>query len=446
MRKTLLVLILVVAASSIYGQEKLTLKESISIALQRNSALIKTKNNLVTSEAGVKSAYGNFLPDFGVSGGWGWTRIADDGTTQTDFLGNKVITPSSEVDSRSFSVRAGGGITLFDGLANYANLSKSKNNLEAAKLDISKLKQDIVYLTVSYYYDIIYKMNLLTVRDDDVKYNQKFLETVQERNKLGSVAVADVYAQQVRTGNAELLRIQAQNSYENAKNSLLNYLALDVMEEYEFIDPLKNKLNTDEYMSEFDDLSRLVNSAMHKRLDFQSEKLNLESAEESITIANSGLFPSLTGSYSFSTNSNTMDDLFNRNVYSAGLSLNIPIFSNWNTEYQIQASKAYHKNVQEDLNALERQIKIEVKQGYLDLQAAKKQVDVSSKNVKSAFENRRVNQERYSLGSGTILDVLQSDKDYQQAVTDNLNSIFQFYLFKDRLQNYLGDLDYKIYE
>ena len=37
-----------------------------------------------------------------------------------------------------------------------------------------------------------------------MKWNQKNLETITERNKLGASLLADVYAQQVRFGNAEL--------------------------------------------------------------------------------------------------------------------------------------------------------------------------------------------------------------------------------------------------
>jgi len=141
-----------------------------------------------------------------------------------------------------------------------------------------------------------------------------------------------------------------------------------------------------------------------------------------------------------------LGDLFDRRDWSVGLTIRLPIFSNFNTDHAIQFAEVQADNSQEDLTALERQIKIEVKQGYLDLSAAQKGLEVSQGNVKSAGENRRVNNERYNLGSGTILDVLQSDRDYTQALQDNINAKFLFYKFKDRLLNYLGKLEYKKYE
>ena len=91
-------------------------------------------------------------------------------------------------------------------------------------------------------------------------------------------------------------------------------------------------------------------------------------------------------------------------------------------------------------------IKIEVKDSYLNLVAAKKQLEVTKSNVVAAKENRRVNNERYNLGSGTILDVLQSDKDYTQALTDNISAKFEYSQNRDKLMNALGKLDFEKYQ
>jgi len=90
-------------------------------------------------------------------------------------------------------------------------LSRSKKDFDAAKLDLQRLKQDIVFQTITFYYNVIISKQLLQVREDDLKWNKRNLETVTESNKLGAVTLADVYAQQVKTGNSELNLIQAKN-------------------------------------------------------------------------------------------------------------------------------------------------------------------------------------------------------------------------------------------
>ncbi len=449
MRKNLFILGVLFLTTIVCGQKQLTLEEAYSIALQRNSGIIQSKNSLDYRETNVKSAYGDFLPSFGLNGSWDWSRVANDGSRQyVAELDSVVSFGKSQNDNRTWKISAGGSVTLFNGLANYANLRTAKNSLKSAKYDLEKLKQDVLYRTTDYYFTILNAKELLKVREDNVTYNQKLLETIQERNKLGSVPVADVYAQQVQLGNAQLALIQAQNTFEIAKSNLLNYLALDVLDEYRFDDPTST--DTEEKLEdEFENLNNLqalVKDAFKNRADLKSQDLLVNNAEESLIIQRSGLFPTLTGSYGFGTSGVEPGDLFDRRSYSIGLSLNVPIFSNWNTEAGMDYAKAGIKNERENLEALKRSIKIQVKQGYLDLIAAKKQLDVSSKNVISAEENRRINNERYNLGAGTILDVLQSDKDYTNAVSAMIDARYNYYKLKDNLTNILGKLDYKEFD
>lgn len=446
-RITILLIVLMITAPN-FAQKKLTLQEAITIALQKNTTLIKSKNSLSTNESQLKSAYGALIPSLGASASWSWQRNEDKGGIQRDFFGNTTDIPASTAENRSYRMGIGGDVTLFNGLANYATISQRKDNLQASEYNISKIKQNIVFTTTDYFYIVLNAEELMTVREENVKYFKRLYETVQERNRLGSVTLADVYSAQVQLGNAELLLIQTQNIYESSKASLLNYLALNVLEDYSLVDPFAGKktIDTDSYMKDFQEMQLMVNAALDNRFDYKSQQLNLKSAESGVTIAKSGLYPSLTGNYSYGTSAVRTEDLFNRKTFSIGLSLNIPIFSNFSTENQIQFAKVNALNAQEDLSALERQIKIEIKQTYLDLFAAKKSLDVASKSVSAAEETRKINQERYNLGSATLLDVLQASRDYQDALRNKINAGYDFYRQHDKLNNAIGRLDFSKFE
>ncbi len=446
MKKYFLGILIIFFVSSIYGQKTLTLDEAISIALQKNSTLIKQKNNLVTRKADVKSAYGNLLPSLGLSGSWSWSRIDDDGGTQTDFFGQEVKLPASTSFGRSYSAGLGGSVTLFDGLSNYANISRSENNLEAAEYDLQRIKQDIVFSTSDLYYTTLNAFELLKVRKENVKYNEKLFETIQEKNKLGSVAIADVYSQEVQLGNAQLALIEAENSYERSIDNLLDYLSLDILQDYELSDPFGNGMQTEDFSEEYEDLETLVDVALNNRYDYKSQKLVVESAYDGITSAQGGIFPRLSGNYSYGGSSTSIPDIFNRRVLSASLNLSIPIFSNFNTDANIQSAKIIAKNAEEDLRVFERRIKMEISSSYLNLTALKQALEVSNKNVKAAGERRKINTERYNLGSGTILDVLQADKDYTDAVRSSIDAKFKYFSAKDALINALGKLDFNNFE
>lgn len=435
MRLFLKILLSGLIITNLYSQQRLSLDDAIRIALQKNTTLKQVENNISTFESSLLSSYGNFLPTVGASGSWNWTRVEPDGF------------PSSE--SRSVSAGVGADITLFDGLSNFANLSQSKNNLESAKLILERSKQEIVFRTISLYYAVVETEQLLKVRNQNVRQQQKNLETIEARNKLGAVTLADVYQQQVQLGNAELEVIRTQNSLEIAKSNLLFYLGLDVLGNYEFSKDLTNEekqfLKTD-YEADYNRIHELVNQAISARKDFRSKQLDLESAYIGVTIARSGHFPRLTGSADFGSSANTFDNLFKSKRYSAGLTLSIPIFSGFRVSNQVQFAEVRAMNTELELNDLERKITQDIQQSLLDLQAATKALIVSEKNVIAAEENLKIEEEKYSLGAGKLLDVLIANTFFTTAQTNYINSQFNYVRLSEQLKYNLGILDHTKYE
>lgn len=431
---------LIIAANTIFlsAQKQLSLNESIKIALNRNTILLKSNNSLKNSESNVKTAVGNFLPTIGANAGWNYTQYE-----------TKIGSETNKTHDRRYSAGVGSSWTLFDGLSNFANLSQSQNELEAAKYNVDRLKQDIVFQTISLYYDVINTMQLLKFKEDDVKWNQKNFETITERNRLGSVTLADVYAQQVRLGNAELEVIRTKNNLETSKSELLSFLGLDVLENYDFTDILhsgeieevKRELDLD-----FSNLSELVGKALENRLDYKSAQLNLESANDGITIARSGHLPSLTNTINYGVGAEQINKMFDNRSLTVGLSLNIPIFSGFAVENRVQFAEVQKENRKLELTELERDIKKSIQKTYLNLQAAEKGLKVSEKNVLAAQENLKIEAEKYSLGAGTLLNVLIANSEFTNAQTNYINAQFAYITLSEQLKYYLGVIEFKRYE
>jgi outer membrane protein len=446
MRLTLIILFTILLSASALPQEKLTLEKAVSIALNRNTTLLKSNNQLESFHSGVQSAYGNFLPSLDASAGWRWTKTDQQGLYVDPNTG-QVVDGSQQL--RSYNVGVGTDWVLFDGLSNLATLSKSKDDLESAQFTLERLKQDIVYQTMTLYYDVVYNSQLLNVKKDDLKWNEKNLETIKERNRLGAATLADVYQQEVAKGNAELELIRTENRLETAKKDLLYYLGIDVLEEFAFTDTLTtidSEILNSNLLSEYQEVSELVSNALQKRYDYQSATLNFESSKEGVSIAQGGHWPSLVANGSYSWFGSTVDEIDKNRQLQFGLLLRLPIFEGWSVSDRVQIAEVQSKNSEIELNDLERQIKKEIKTNFLDLQAAQKGLVVSEKNIAAARENLNIEAEKYSLGSGKLLDVLIANSRYTTAQTDLLNSQFAFIVLSQQLKYNLGILDYKNYE
>ena len=412
---------------NVSAQEKITLSSAITTALMGNTSIIQSKNNLETTNAAVKNAYGNLLPSLSFSGSWSWQKINDSkGTSQVDYLGNVTNAAASESDTRNYNLSLGGNVTLFDGLSNVANINQKRSNLQSAQYDLEKLRQDVILQTINLFITIINDEKILKFQEEDLRYNQELLTKEKDMLDLKMIKNADYYSQEYQTANSQLSFIQAKNNFDKAKLSLINYLSKDVLKDYSFELDSTYIPAVVNYDSSIDSLCII---AMENRNDYKSQKGTVASAEYQLTISKSGLLPSLSGNYSIATSSTQPSDLFSRKTYGLGLSLDFPIFSQWNTDYSIQSANVQIKNSNEVLISLERQIKLDVKNAVLDLQSAKSQLEVTKSALKSAEETWFIKRDSYLIGSATYIEQQQSYRDYVQAnnnyITAGTNFIYK---------------------
>jgi outer membrane protein TolC len=293
------------------------------------------------------------------------------------------------------------------------------------------------------------QMALLKVREENVKKQEINFKTIEEKNRLGAATLADLYQQQVELGNAELQVINQNLEVQKAKNNLLIFLGLDVTGDYTFETDFtirEESILTTDLEKDYENIQERISDAYNNRLDYKSKLYELEGSLNQVTIARSGHFPRLTGSMSFSSFSNKVDDLFKSRTYSVGINLNIPVFSGFAVNNRVQIAEVQSMNKELEVRELERQIKQQINESYLSLIAAKKSLSVSEKNVKAAEERLKIEQERYNLGSSKLLDLLIANSSYITAKTDYVNAQYSYIIISDQIKYYLGILDITKYE
>ena len=434
---------LLLGFGSAYAQKTLTADDAIKIALNSNESILKANENLKSTAIGIRLADGALYPTVSASAGWQWSK------TQFSAGYPAAGLPSATIDSRNYSASVNSDWIVFDGMANYSTIKKNTNQFESAKLLLSKLKQDVAFQTLSMFYDVLNAQKLVAVKEEDVNWNKKNFEIVQERNKLGAVTLSDVYSQQVKVGNAELELLKTKNSYETLKGGFLYYLGIDVLENYSLIEPKETAIeNSTENtaVNDFEQISALVLSALKNRDDYQSAKIDIVSSGNDIEIAKAKYLPSIRNNAGFGTAAGSLSNIFKQREYSFGLSLSVPIFTGGALDNQVELAQIRTKISQLALDNLTRSIKREIQRNYLDLQSAYKRVLVSKENVKAAEESRRIQQEKYSLGASMLLDVLIANSEYSNAVISNINALYEYRKLKDESQYLLGKLDYKRFE
>lgn len=422
----------------------LTLDDVTKIALQQNIDVLQAQNNVDAVSSQLTAAYGNYLPTLAASGGWNRSQTVRSGGQTQIIEGIPITSPASKTLQNSFSAGASANLPLFDGLAREATLSGSRSRLAAAELGSTRVQQAIVYNVSSAYLNIIRNRELVRVSEENLRRDQRQLERIEESNRVGALSIADVYRQQSQVAGDELDLITAQNNFAKSKADLVAILALDPAVEYEFADPsIRTQMDSVEVkstLSKYGDLRIAVAQALENRPDYKAALENYDAAESGVRGASSTYWPSVNASASYGMFSNTLDALSVRDYnLNWGISLRWLLFDGFGREQQVQSAKVSRTNAELDLAQAEKDIAVEVKKALLDLDASRKAWEVSQKALVSAGQDRRIAEERYNLGGGTLLDLLVANASYVSAQANLVNSIAGFLISKYNAEFVLGE-------
>ena len=433
---------------NVHSQPKtLTLAQAKETALAQNLNVAQAENNIDAAQANVLAATGNYLPTLSASGGWNrsQTDVPVAGSYVDPNTGRLVTSGGRTVGSR-FSTGLDLGYTIFDGFAREGTMQRASANATATEQTAARTRQAIVYQVESAYLNVLRNEQLVKVSDENLKRDRRQLERITESNRVGALSLADVYRQQSQVASDELSLITAQNNYDKAKADLISLIGLDVAEEYGIADP---SISTEIDQSELEStpsqqmsFSALSNQAIAKRPDYKAAVESYNAADAGVMSARSGYLPSLTAGAGYNLNGNSFSNISDTKTLSWGISLRWTIFDGFGTNQALQSAQVQRRNADLALQQTQRNISVEVKKALLDLDAARKQYEASQKGLTSATEDRKIAEERYNLGAGTLLDLLTANANLVNAEANKVNAVYNYITYKRNLEFVIGEKTY----
>jgi outer membrane protein TolC len=170
------------------------------------------------------------------------------------------------------------------------------------------------------------------------------------------------------------------------------------------------------------DLDAAIHEALDRRSDIKAAEAQVRAAEHALTAAHDERLPSLTinGNYgAIGTNPAQAAATF-----SAAATLNIPIWQGGRTEGDIREATATLTQRQAELEDLKGQVESDVRNAYLDLQAATNQVKLARRNLQVTQETLDLTRQRFDAGVTDNVEVVQAQESLTSAELDQINSVF----------------------
>ncbi len=433
------VFLFIIITSFSYGQEKeLTVDECVEIALEQNPDIIMSEFSYKIAGKEVTTSLANLLPSISADLSYYHSVRGPSSRLKIDpRTGIPVPVQPYEIKSWSSNVGLSVNETLFNGGSNIYNIKRAVASKQSSKFNLKLTKQNTVLIVKERYYNLLKAEALLEVAEETLKSSEESYKRAQVLFEVGKAPKSDVLKAKVQLENDRLSLITAENDLSVARASLNHVLGFDVNKKIKVIE----KLDVPEYSIEYEDV---VHNASQNHPSLLKNKFDLKASKASVGMAVGRFLPSVRAYYSYSWGNeeiNEIDNMFDTDYsWYLGIGLSMPIFQGFSRVAAVSRAKLNKMSQDKKLEQVKRDVALEAQHSYFYLNQAKKKIGVTQEAVESAEEDLRLNKEKYRLGSGTMLDLLNAQVSYSQAKSDHIQSLYDYKYAIARVEKAMGVL------
>ncbi|HEY1718533.1 MAG TPA: TolC family protein [Verrucomicrobiae bacterium] len=412
----------------------LSLTDCLNLALQQNAMILKAQNDLEASHGVVVQTRAVALPQLLASGQYKYT---DPGAIESFPIPGGFTQPNQNWNAGVQLVQA-----IYEGGKMVAAFRAADATKQQALAQFQTVLADELLDTRVAYYDVLLAQQQITVHEASVNLLQKELEDQQNRLNAGTVPKFNVLRAEVAVANERPALIQAKNNYRIAKNNLSNLLGYNLPRDIWEDVPLN-------LSDALDDAPYEVNlpDAIQTALTDRSELVALRKSEElqklNIVNAKSGYKPTVSvfAGYDWYNAQFTAPVTLDHDIHgwNAGAEMSWDIFDGLLTHGKVVQANAFYEKSKNDLTDQSRQIELEVRTAYSDFIEAKEVLDSQQKVQEEADEALREAKARAEAGTGTQLDVLDSETALTQARTTQVQALHDYDTARAKLQRAIGE-------
>jgi len=406
---------------------RLTLRDALDMALRYNLGAIESGQNAQIARGQRLLALSHLLPQ--VSAG------INENVDQVNFtaLGLAAIKiPGIPAVAGPFSYSTASA-SLSQTLFSYESIQRfraARTAEQAAHLSY-KDTLDVITLSVgNAYLEVIEAHSRIEAEEAQVQNAKALYDQAVDEFQAGTSPRIDVTRTAVQLHTEEYNLSVARNNFEVAKLTLGRAIGLPLGQVFDIADQLPyGDINPPS-------VEEALKMAYHSRTDFRSALNSAKSAEQSLSAAKGGRYPVVAVNGDYGDQGATFSQ--SHGVFSFQAGINVPIFTGGRIKGDITQAEATLRQRKAEAENIRGQIDYEVRTAFLNLNAAKEQVDVAHQNVDLANDNVARSKERFAAGVTDSVEVVQSEQSLASANDQYITSLYSHNLAKLALARALG--------
>ncbi len=389
--------LMVVPAGVTYAQ---TLSDTLAKAYATNPTLQSARANLRATDEGMAQAISGYRPSVTAAGS------ASSKTVETS------ANPGVETNIKPRNYSLSLNQSLFAGGQTVAAVSAAGHAISAERARLKDTEQTVLLNAATAYSDVLRDQAVLELNIKNEQVLSRHLEATRDRFAVGEITRTDVHQAEARLAGAAANRIQAEGALEASRATYANVVgeAPEILERPTLELPLPTALDSALTMADDDNPSIIAAS--------YDEKAALSDVRSST----GKLLPSVDLSGSANRALNTTAANTWSNSLEAKVTLTVPLYQSGAVYSQVRQARQRASASRLNAEQARRNIAERVRQAWQNLEATRARIEAIDTQVRAAETALEGVQREASVGSRTLLDVLDSEQELLDARVNLVSS------------------------
>ncbi len=434
-------------SGTVEAQESWSLQKCVNYALENNIQIRQQAISVNYSKNQLQSAKWKKFPTLN-------SQLSQNYSTGLSRTQNYTYEKFNS-NEEDFSLQA--SVDVFNGFAKKNTIKQREFELKSSLEDLNKAKNDIAMQITSAYLEILMDKELLDVAKVQLDITKDQEDKIAKTVEAGSLPGGKLLEVQAQFAKEDLQVVVAENNLQLALVNLEQILDLKPSKDFQVEVP---NLSTIDKTSVIGSSDEVFAEAVALRPEIKGAEYKLKSYEMQLEVSKGSLYPTLSLGANYFTRYNNKfynynstgdisgkiplgDQLRNNAQKSIGLTLNIPIFNQYQSRMQVSNARLQVDNSTLDLQNQKNSLRKEIETAYTNAVAALKRYHSNEKAVTSMQEAFRYNEEKYNLGTVSSYDYNDAKNNLTKAESDLLQAKYE-YIFRTKILDFYKGVPLKL--
>lgn len=345
--------------------------------------------------------------------------------------------------SSSGNVGVGSSITIYQGGQINNTIEQNRLNMERNEVQMERYDNQTITQILQSFLTVLGNQDLLNYQLEVLKTSGEQLKQGRARYQAGTILESDLLLLESQyysdSNNVVDTRINIDNNLLDLK-VLLSMDPTDVLEivvpATENLDALKESLPTEE---------EAIQNALDYMPDLRLSDYDIQLAQTSVKMAKGNYLPSVSANANIgmgvlSFDANGMNQWAGKPSESAGISVNIPIFSRGSTRANVKKSQIALEQAQLDYEQTQLSVRQTVVQAYRNVLSAYNAYKVSEVRENAYSKSFEAYNMQYRYGKITTVELLQQQNNYLNVLNTYIQNKYNLLMKRKILDIYMGKM------